>query len=126
MSRTTMLEPLNNLRPPSVESGTLWYLGSLASLGALGAFVRLLGDEDKAVTVRALLAYFFSGIVAGLCVVFLFSSQLGFSWTSLGVSGLAGFGAMDLLALGARLVGGMMRRLMGTTTTDKKKGKTDE
>lgn len=115
------LETLNNLRPPEVESGTLWYLGGIGTLGALGAIVRLLGDEDRAVTPRAILTYLASGVVAGLCIVFLFSSQLGFSWTSLGIAGLAGFGAMDLLALGARLLGQAMRWIMSLKITTRGK-----
>jgi hypothetical protein len=116
-----MEEPLKSLVPPTADSNTLWYLGVVAAFGGLAALAALLGDADKKITSRVLFAYIISGAVAGGATVFLLYSTLGFSYTSIGVSILAGFKAVDVLSVGGNMVSIMVRKFFGGDEKDKNK-----
>lgn len=86
----------------------------VVGLSLLGGVARLLQDSpdsDTPITKRDWLRYCSSSLVAGILLSTLVHYYHGTSPLLLGVAGLGGFGAMQILGLGMELVKMVLKRL---------------
>ena len=113
---------MDDLRPPNTDANTLWYLSAVFVLGSLSSIAALLGDKAAVIEPRTICAYVIAGAMAALGIVLVLSYWYGFNYFLLGVSVFAGHTAVQVLALGSRLV----RNLLKTRIEESSKNKSDE
>ena len=107
---------MDDFKPPTADANTLWYLSSVFILGSLSSIAALLGDKAAIVDSRAIAAYVIAGAMAALGIVLVLSNWYGFNYFLLGVSIFAGHTAVQVLALGSRLVSNLLKTRVGDVT----------
>jgi hypothetical protein len=86
--------------PPPLEADNqlITYILLIIAMGGIASIASLLSSE-AAISMRAIIAYLMSGLVASGVIVTLLVEQYGVSWFMVGVSILAGYKAIDFLAI---------------------------
>ena len=86
--------------PPPLEADNrlIAYILLIIAMGGIASIASLLSSE-AVISTRAIVAYLMSGLVASGVIVTLLVDQYGVSWFMVGVSILAGYKAIDFLAI---------------------------
>lgn len=98
------------------ESEHIWYLSTALGLGAMSAIASLLGDNERKLTWRIVLAYIMSGGLASMGLVLVLVEWYGFSYFLVGVAIFAGYKAFDVLAIASWSLTKLVKRVIGDPT----------
>lgn len=108
-----MIDPPQS--PLSADIKTVAYIAASSLFGILSALASLLGNEEKALSLRTILAYLIAGGLVATGLTFLLVSYYGFSYFLLGVSIFAGYKAFDSLSLIGLAISGIVKRVISST-----------
>jgi hypothetical protein len=95
------------------ESKHIWYLTTALGLGAISAMASLLGDDERKLTWRIMVAYLLSGGLASIGIVLILVEWYGFNYFLVGVAIFAGYKAFDVLAIVSWTITKMVKKVMG-------------
>ena len=97
--------------------GKIALFASVVVLSCLASCARMLNDnKDRPITVKVLLTYLAGGVTAGIIIALLAYRIYGPSYFLIGLSGVAGFGSVQILSMLTILVEVLIRktaRLLG-------------
>lgn len=102
------------------ESKHIWYLTTALGLGAISAMASLLGDDERKLTWRIVMAYLLSGGLASMGLVLVLVEWYGFSYFLVGVAIFAGYKAFDVLAITSWTITKMVRKVIGDNGINRK------
>lgn len=103
------------MEPPSpltADLKTFAYVAVSSMLGILSALAALLGNEEKALSLRTITAYLVAGGLVAAGLTFLLVHHYGFSYFLLGVSIFAGYKAFDLMSFAGIVITGLVKRFL--------------
>lgn len=116
MKSAAMIDPV----PPLFEDlKVAAYLGISAMLGLFSALAALMGNEEKKLTWRIVVAYLGAGALVAGGVTLLLIERYGFSYPLLGVSIFAGYKAFDILAAAGIALAGVVKKIIGLFASTK-------
>lgn len=108
-ARSTSMEPPS---PLAADLKTFAYVAVSSMLGILSALASLLGNEEKVLGLRVIMAYLVAGGLVAAGLTFLLVHYYGFSYFLLGVSIFAGYKAFDLMSFAGIAVTGLVKRFL--------------
>ena len=92
--------------------GKIALFASVVVLSCLASCARMLNDnKDRAITVKLLLTYLAGGLTAGIIIALLAYRIYGPSYFLIGLSGVAGFGAVQILSMLTIVVEVLVRKI---------------
>ena len=92
--------------------GKVALFASVVMLSCLASCARMLNDnKDEPITVKVLLTYLAGGVTAGIIIALLAYSFYGPSYFLIGLSGVAGFGSVQILSMLTILVEVLVRKV---------------
>ena len=102
--------------PPDSENkevlGKIALFASVVMLSCLASCARMLNDnKDAPITVKVLLTYLAGGVTAGVIIALMAYRFYGPSYFLIGLSGVAGFGAVQILSMLTIMVEVVIRKI---------------
>ena len=102
--------------PPDSENkevlGKIALFASVVMLSCLASCARMLNDnKDAPITVKVLLTYLAGGMTAGVIIALMAYRFYGPSYFLIGLSGVAGFGAVQILSMLTIMVEVVIRKI---------------
>ena len=92
--------------------GKIALFASVVVLSCLASCARMLNDnKDASITVKVLLTYLAGGMTAGVIIALLAYRFYGPSYFLIGLSGVAGFGAVQILSMLTIVVEVLVRKI---------------
>ena len=92
--------------------GKIALFASVVVLSCLASCARMLNDnKDASITVKVLLTYLAGGMTAGVIIALLAYRFYGPSYFLIGLSGVAGFGAVQILSMLTIVVEVVVRKI---------------
>ena len=92
--------------------GKIALFASVVVLSCLASCARMLNDnKDASITVKVLLTYLAGGMTAGVIIALLGYRFYGPSYFLIGLSGVAGFGAVQILSMLTIVVEVLVRKI---------------
>jgi hypothetical protein len=92
--------------------GKIALFASVVVLSCLASCARMLNDnKDQPITVKVLLTYLAGGVTAGIIIALLAYRFYGPSYFLIGLSGVAGFGSVQILSMLTILVEVLARKV---------------
>ena len=92
--------------------GKVALFASVVMLSCLASCARMLNDnKDHPITVKVLLTYLAGGVTAGIIIALLAYRFYGPSYFLIGLSGVAGFGSVQILSMLTILVEVLVRKV---------------
>ena len=102
--------------PPDSENkevlGKIALFASVVMLSCLASCARMLNDnKDAPITVKVLLTYLAGGVTAGVIIALMAYRFYGPSYFLIGLSGVAGFGSVQILSMLTIMVEVLARKI---------------
>jgi hypothetical protein len=107
---------LQFMDPPDSENkevlGKIALFASVVMLSCLASCARMLNEnKDAPITVKVLLTYLVGGMTAGVVIALLAYRFYGPSYFLIGISGVAGFGSVQILSMLTIMVEVLARKI---------------
>jgi hypothetical protein len=95
-------------------SGYIKYFAAVIAISSLGSVAKMLGDHTGKITGRVVITYLITGSTAGLILALLTVEKYGESFLLIGISGVAGFGSVQILSVLSYGLQAVIKRIFGT------------
>lgn len=95
-------------------SGYIKYFAAIIAISSLGSVAKMLGDHTEKVTKRVVLTYLITGTTSGLILSLLTIDKYGGSFLLVGISGVAGFGSVQILSVLSYGFQSVIKKFFGT------------
>jgi len=100
--------------PDFTISGYIKYFAAVIAISSLGSVAKMLGDHTGKITGRVVVTYLITGSTAGLILALLTVEKYGGSFLLIGISGVAGFGSVQILSVLSYGLQAVIKRIFGT------------